>query len=123
MNDDRRHQKVREFAKKVAFDILDSRFFRELVKETVLRVLVAQEQLRSVGTVQAFLNECDDKQIRVRLKDDGKLYFTNADRIDAGLKAVLTLYRADIIKHLDYQRRLEINLGKQDKQKPQAEKK
>jgi len=102
-----KHTNMRSLAQQCAWSIMSSKFFRDILKEVVLRVLVEQEQIRKIGAVQAFLSECDARDIKVSLESDGKLYFINKDRLGADLRAVLTLHRQDIIEHLKYHRELE----------------
>src|SRR6185369_9393781 len=95
-----RRDKATAFAKEVARAIIDDSGFRRYVRETVLHILVEQQEQRDMGAVRAFLGACESRGVRVSLNDEGQICSDDWRKMGSDLRAVLTLYRQPIMRHL-----------------------
>lgn len=93
------HAERRAFALQVAECIMDSRQFRQLLKEVVLTVLAAQEEARRQGIVRSLLQCCDALGVSFRL-DGERVCMRNRERLDEELRALLLMYREEVVAQL-----------------------
>lgn len=99
--------KVAKLARAVAREVVQDESFRQLVRETVLLVLVEQEAQRRATAARTFLSACAARGVHVSLSPEGRIMATNSKRMGADLKAVLTVYRPEIIGFLEKHRDME----------------
>jgi hypothetical protein len=95
-----KRDKATVFAKEVARAIIDDPGFRRFVRETVLHILVEQEEQRNRGAVRAFLGACEARGVRVSLDAEGQICSSDWRKIGPDLRAVLIVYREPIMRHL-----------------------
>lgn len=101
------HQQAKDLAKSLVDELLDSKRFRQVLREIVLRTAVELDEVANVGKLRSFLRAVEAKGMRFYLTDKGQLRCKNASRLTPDLKAVLTLYWETIIRHLEKERDLE----------------
>lgn len=81
--------------------IVDSAWFRCLMRESVLRVLVEQQDILSHGAARSFLHECEARGVRVWLDEHGQARTEPQSGLGTDLAAVLVAYRTEITRLLE----------------------
>lgn len=106
VDDFRVRNQMSDLAAQIAEKIIDDYRTKRLIREVVLRTILEQERQRGLRTVQCFLASCDARGVRLRVDDEGVLRVSGLSKMGNDLKAVLTVYRREIVAFLTDQRDL-----------------
>lgn len=101
-----KREKLMELAREIAGHVVEDHRVKRMIREVVLRTLVEQEIQRTARHVQTFFESCSARGVTVRLDEKDIIKLGNSERMGQELKAVLTLYRTDIVSHLKQEQKL-----------------
>ncbi len=87
-------------AKAVVRELIDYRPLQQLIRHIVLSVVAEQEHQRDRQILDTFFEYCQSVGVEPKV-EDGKLKFTNLNRIDEYLGKVIILYRQQIKDHVE----------------------